>query len=179
MDSSLLAGWENFYVIIGSTSGGLIGLTFVVIALVSDARRVRPAGLHVFVTPTIVHFGCVLALSAFLAMPHLHVWTVSATFALVGAVGLAYVIWIGSHIPTLRSDYEPVAEDWIFNAILPGVVHGGLLLLAVGIWYRPLTSLYLVAVLALLLLFTGIHNAWDIAVWMTLQRQGGKSDKSE
>ena len=32
MEASLLAGWENFYVITGSAAGGLTGLTFVVIA---------------------------------------------------------------------------------------------------------------------------------------------------
>jgi hypothetical protein len=176
MDASLLAGWENFYVILGSTAGGLTGLTFVVIALVSDARRVQPRGLHTFVTPTIVHFCCVLALSAFLAMPHLHVWTVSCAFALVGLVGLIYVIWIAWRMPRAGSDYVPVAEDWIFNVIIPGLVHGGLLVLALVVWRQPLIALYIVALLALVLLFTGVHNAWDIAVWMTISR---KRDQNE
>ena len=35
------------------------------------------------------------------------------------------------------------------------------------IWIRTEQSLYAVAVLCLLLLFIGIHNAWDIAVWMS------------
>src|SRR5438046_1395489 len=78
MDASPLAGWENFYVIIGSSAGGLTGLTFVVIALIRDAARVHPAGLHAFVTPTIVHFGAALALAAYLSMPHQTVPTLSA-----------------------------------------------------------------------------------------------------
>src|SRR5438132_548824 len=69
MDASPLAGWENFYVIIGSSAGGLTGLTFVVIALIRDAARVHPAGFHTFVTPTIVHCGAALALAAYLSMP--------------------------------------------------------------------------------------------------------------
>jgi hypothetical protein len=171
LDTSLLSGWENFYVIIGSSAGGLTGLTFVVIALVSDARRVQPEGLGVFVTPTIVHFCCVLALASFLAMPHLHVWTVSSAFALVGALGISYLIWIAGRMPHYGGPYEPVAEDWIWNVIVPGIVHGGLLVLAVIIWQRTVLALYLAALLSLVLLFTGIHNAWDIAVWMTLNRK--------
>ena len=31
-----LAGWENFYVIVGSSAGALIGLQFVVITLIAD-----------------------------------------------------------------------------------------------------------------------------------------------
>ena len=46
MDASLLAGWANFYVIVGSSAGALTGLTFVVIALIRDTRRVRPTGLR-------------------------------------------------------------------------------------------------------------------------------------
>ena len=34
-----LAGWESFYVIVGSSGAALIGLQFVVIALVSDIRE--------------------------------------------------------------------------------------------------------------------------------------------
>src|SRR5690348_7749139 len=55
------AGWENFYVIVGSSAGALIGLQFVVITLLSG----RPAGPGqqeagaAFGTPTIVHFTMV------------------------------------------------------------------------------------------------------------------------
>ena len=54
-----LADWANFYVITGSAAAGLTGLTFVVIALASEAGRVNAVGLNTFITPTIVHFGTV------------------------------------------------------------------------------------------------------------------------
>jgi hypothetical protein len=56
-----LAGWENFYVIVGSSAGALIGLQFVVITLGGDtpiAHGLAQAS-GAFVTPTIVHFGAV------------------------------------------------------------------------------------------------------------------------
>src|SRR5256885_17016836 len=87
MDASPLAGWENFYVIVGSSAGGLTGLTFVVIALIRDAARVQPTGLHAFVTPTIVHFGAALALAAYLSMPHQSVPTLSGGGGGVGVRG--------------------------------------------------------------------------------------------
>src|SRR5262249_54216645 len=92
METSLLAGWENFYVILGTSAGGLTGLTFVVIALVKDrtSANVTPAGVSVFVTPTIVHFGGVLAFSAFMSLPHPQVMALSAVFVLAGAAGVAY-----------------------------------------------------------------------------------------
>ena len=36
-----LAGWENFYVIVGSSAGALIGLQFVVITLIADTPLAR------------------------------------------------------------------------------------------------------------------------------------------
>ncbi len=35
------AGWENFYVIVGSSAGALIGLQFVVITLIADMPIAR------------------------------------------------------------------------------------------------------------------------------------------
>src|ERR1700729_735430 len=174
MDASLLAGWENFYVITGSAAGGLTGLTFVVIALISDARRVRPTGLNTFVTPTIVHFCIVLALAAYLSMPSQQLWTVSAGFGIAGAVGLGICARIAFGLRHMPSDYRPVWEDWLWNLILPTVAYGALLLAADLIWYYRAASLYSVAAVSLLLLFIGIHNAWDIAVWMAISKDTSK-----
>jgi hypothetical protein len=57
-----LAGWENFYVIVGSAAGALIGLEFVVVTLIADSPTLRVVeGFAAFATPTIVHFGVVLS----------------------------------------------------------------------------------------------------------------------
>lgn len=39
MTAPLVADWENFYVITGSSAAGLTGLTFVVIALAAHVYR--------------------------------------------------------------------------------------------------------------------------------------------
>src|SRR6266446_5618564 len=119
MDASLLAGWENFYVITGSSAGGLTGITFVVIALIRDVQRVRPTGLRAFVTPTIVHFSGVLALAAYLSMPHQGVTSLSIGFGIAGLVGLIYGGVIAANMRRQGSVYVPVHEDWIWNVALP------------------------------------------------------------
>ena len=172
MDASPLAGWENFYVIVGSSAGGLTGITFVVVALIRDAAGgVRPTGLGVFVTPTIVHFGGVLALAAYLSMPHQGLWSLSAGFGAIGLAGLIYGGVIGAGMRRHRGEYVPVREDWMWNVILPTLVYAALLGMAVLIWHRPAQTLYGVALLSLFLLFIGIRNAWDIAVWMSLYKK--------
>jgi hypothetical protein len=46
-------------------------------------------------------------------------------------------------------------------------------LVAIGLLIRsyPDGALYGAAAASLLLLLIGIHNAWDLAVWMTLRKQ--------
>jgi hypothetical protein len=171
MDASPLAGWDNFYVIVGSAAAGLAGLTFVVIALIRDVRNVRPTGLRAFVTPTIVHFGGVLALAAFLSMPHQHVATLSAGFVAGGLAGLGYGVSTALSLRRQGPEYVPVREDWIWNVILPSLAYAALFLMGVLIWARPAQTLFGVAAVSLALLFIGIRNAWDIAIWMTIQRK--------
>jgi hypothetical protein len=77
-----LAGWESFYVIVGSSAGALIGLQFVVITLIANRPIVRgqaEAGAA-FATPTIVHFGAALLLAGIQTAP----WR---------GVGAAVVLW--------------------------------------------------------------------------------------
>ena len=61
---TVLEGWKNFYVIVGSSAGALIGLQFVVITLIATKPIVRVDALAggAFATPSVVHFGVVLLL---------------------------------------------------------------------------------------------------------------------
>src|SRR5215467_16320030 len=89
---NLLSGWENFYVIVGSSAGALIGLQFVVITLIADVPLVRGQELAgaAFATPTIVHLSSVLLLSAILSAPWPGVAGAALLWALLGAGGILY-----------------------------------------------------------------------------------------
>jgi hypothetical protein len=178
MTESILKDWDNFYVITGSSAAGLTGLTFVVIALSADANRVNTRGLHAYVTPTIVHFGAVLGIAAYLSMPHHTELSLSAGFGIGGAAGLIYALSIGHRITRVSKDYVPVLEDWLWNVIFPVAAYGTLLASSYFIRRSPSVCMYAVAAVSVGLTFIGIHNAWDIAVWNTARkpnqpREGG------
>jgi hypothetical protein len=171
MDATALSGWDNFYVIVGSAAGGLTGLTFVVIALIRDARATSLTGLRAFVSPTIVHFCGVLALAAYLSMPHQRLLTLSLGFEVGGIAGVIYGISTAVMMRRGLPGYVPVREDWVWNIILPTLVYAALFLMGVTLWHRPEQTLFGVAALSLFMLFIAIHNAWDIAVWMTTTKK--------
>jgi hypothetical protein len=51
------------------------------------------------------------------------------------------------------------------------MVYGTLLAIGFFIWRRPEQCMYAAAAASLLLMFVGIHNAWDIAVWNSINRK--------
>jgi hypothetical protein len=171
MAPSTLADWANFYVITGSAAAGLTGLTFVVIALAADAHRLSTTGLRAFVTPTIVHFGTVLALAAYLCMPRQGVMSLSLGFGAAGAAGLIYAGISGVSMRRIGSAYVPVGEDWLWHVVFPAVLYAVLSAAAFLIWRRLQLALYGVAAASLLLLFVGIHNAWDVATSISVRKQ--------
>jgi modulator of FtsH protease len=179
MEPSPLAGWDNFFVIAGSSAAALTGLTFIVITLSAQGGRVNPNGLKVFITPTIVHFTVVLAFSAFLSMPHHTSLSLCVSLLVAGVLGLIYIGTIAISIRGMTSTYVPVHEDWIWNVILPGIAYGTWLAAGFLIWRSPHASLYAVAAVLVLLMLIGIHNAWDIAVWNSTRKATEDSKETD
>lgn len=161
-----LARWQNFYVIMGSSAGALIGLQFVVLSLITQLRtaRVNAQAGSAFSSPTIVHFATVLGLSGLLCAPWDSVRAASLLWGFVGLGGLIYVAIVIRRMRT-QSAYRPEFEDWLFHVLLPFAAYFALAVSAVAAQFRPGEALFGVGAAALLLLFTGIHNAWDAVTY--------------
>jgi hypothetical protein len=63
-----------------------------------------------------------------------------------------------------------VAEDWIWHTILPALSYAALVVAGAIAFRHAVPALFVVASVALLLLYIGIHNAWDAAVWLATRR---------
>lgn len=70
-----------------------------------------------------------------------------------------------------QKGYAPVLEDWIWHAALPLVAYTVLFVAGLAMRRHPAPAVYLVGVTSLVLLYIGIHNAWDAAVWMANKRK--------
>jgi hypothetical protein len=165
-----IEAWANFYVIVGSSAAGLTGLTFVVIALGSDRGMVGLPGLRTFITPIVMHFGTALWISALLCIPGHSAVSLAICTGVTGAVLSAYGSATTYRMYRGRPTYHPVLEDWIWNATLPLLCYLALLTAGALLFRQPAPALYLIGGAALTLLFVGIHNAWDLAVWITVER---------
>jgi uncharacterized membrane protein len=161
-----LAAWNSFFIIIGSSAGALIGLQFVVMTLIAErtpphAAEAGPA----FATPTIVHFGAVLLLSAIQSAPWHDIMFVAAILGLMGLGGVVYIIDVARKMRA-QTAYKPEFADWLYYALLPLVAYAMLALSAFTAQSNTFEALFGIGAAALLLLFIGIHNAWDSIVYL-------------
>ena len=166
---SLLAGWESFYVIIGSAAAALTGLQFVVIALVAEMNRGTAETNRAFGTPTIVHFCIVLLTAGVLSAPWPSLSPVAIILGMCGAGALVYAALIIRAVRR-QTDYEPVLDDWVWHFTLPPLAYAALLVAALLLLTDSTLSLFVVGGVVLLLLFIGIHNAWDSVTYIALHR---------
>ncbi len=157
---SELAKWDSFYVIVGSAAGALIGLQFVVMTLVAQRPPMRAAEAGAaFGTPTIVHFGTTLLLSALLRAPWHKIAVPAVLWGVVGFGGVAYAVIVVRRMRR-QTVYQPEFEDWLFHVALPIAAYALLVLAAFVAPFLTRKALFGVGG-AVLLLFLGIHNAWD------------------
>jgi hypothetical protein len=163
-----LTPWWNFCLILGGAGGALIGLQFVVMTLIADRphRRMAEAGAA-FGTPTIVHFSVTVLLSAFLSLPWPSLGPLAITWGTVGLSGFFYVLVIAFRMRRQKA-YKPVLYDWLFHFLIPLAAYGFLFMSSLASSRCGIESLYGVAVSGLLILFVGIHNAWDAVTYHVL-----------
>ena len=172
---SELAAWDSFYVIVGSAAGALVGLQFVVMTLIAERPPVRaPEAGAAFATPTVIHFSSVLLLSAVVRAPWGAIGPVAALWGLLGLAGAIYSGLV-ARLVRRQTVYRPVFEDWSFHVLLPFTAYALLALTALAAPLHARGALFGVGAAALLLLFSGIHNAWDtVAYYVFVQRRSDK-----
>jgi hypothetical protein len=179
MEQGLLspfAAWESFYVILGSSAAALTGLQFVVIALAAESTTsTSMRAAQAWGTPTVVHFGAVLLIAALLSAPWHGTSIVSGAVAAAAVAGLAYTCFVLRRARQ-QTEYEPVLEDWISHIILPLAAYATLLVAGIVLPRHVTISLFVVGGAVLLLLFVGIHNAWDAVTYIALLQRRKRSD---
>jgi len=164
---SHVTAWETFYVIIGSAGASLTGLMFVVVTLIAGRRAQDPGVWAAFKTPTVVHFGTTLLVAAILSAPWQALWQLGLPLGLCGLGGAGYVAVVMRRTRR-QTSYTPVLEDWLFNVVLPIASYTALFVAAIVLQGDPTPALFVIGATMVLLLFIGIHNAWDVATYVTI-----------
>jgi len=166
-------------VIVGSSAAALTGLQFVVLTLIAQSPRAGGIGeIAAFGTPTVVHFCAVLLIAAIVTAPWSDLGRANLALDITGVAGIVYTIIVLRR--ALRPlNYKPVFEDWLWHTILPLLAYTSMFVAAITFRRHAPESLFVLAGAALLLLFIGIHNAWDTVTYITVEwlRRSEDQDK--
>jgi hypothetical protein len=168
----MFEGWTDYFVLLGTASGGLIGLLFVVVTLTTGMERSRALwAAGIYMTPIAVHFGVVLSISAATLVPRLAATQVAGLMAVFAALGLAAAMRTCLGIFALHSKPDPPhwSDFWGYG-VGPAAIYLLLEAAAVSVWLRAACAPYLLAALLLVLLLLAIRNAWDLITWMAPAR---------
>src|SRR6267154_3989129 len=91
-----------------------------------------------------------------------------------GLGGATYVV-IVLRRARRQTDYQPVMEDWLFHTVFPLVSYTALLVAALLLPGHPAPALFVIAAATVLLLFIGIHNAWDNVTYTAIELSGPRT----
>jgi hypothetical protein len=178
-EPTLLSQWSDFYVIVGSSAGALTGLQFVVMALIAEAEvNASMLEIRAFGTPTVVHFCVSLLISAIACAPWHELSGAAISLAVCGAAGVVYIVRVIRHTRK-QAGYAPDAEDWFWYVASPLAAYATLFVAATLLAIHPHRLLFVVAGIALGLLFIGIHNSWDTVTYITLRRAQPREQQSQ
>lgn len=163
----MFEGWENYYLMIGSAAGALIGLMFVVVTLTAGRGRAETdRGKRLYTSPIVWHLGVILTLSGAAAVPNVS----SKLFALVtgGLALLGVGMGIRSAVGIARSPGAPDAAgfDIFWYGVAPAMVYAGLAGSALGILRGSAWGATAVAADLMALLLVSIHAEWDLVTYL-------------
>ena len=167
-----LATWQNFYIIVGTAAATLTGLMFVVITLMAQLRVHPPSWSHmrVFNTSNVVHFGAALLIAALLSAPWPALWTAALLLGLAGLGGVSFVLIVLWEVRHRLVGYQLVRSDWLWYTLLPLISYTALVVAAILLPIYPERVLFSIVAVTMLLLFMGIHNAWDVVTYLAIER---------
>jgi hypothetical protein len=168
MPGSPLTPWSSYFEFIGTSAATLTGLMFVVVSLITAARARQPnEGIAAFSTPSVVHFCVALAVAAILTAPWHTLWHPGLLLGLTGLWGMGYSVVVARRLRRSNT-YQPVLEDWSWHVLFPLVAYVALAAAALLLPGEPAATLFFVGAAAVLLLFIGIHNAWDNVTYIVV-----------
>ena len=164
----MFEGWDNYFVLTGTASGGLIGLLFVVVTLTSGldrGRALRASGIYM--TPTLVHFAVVLVSSALVLAPRLSLRMTALILAGAALSGLANAVRTCLGIVAFAKEGSKLHwSDMPLYGGAPALLDVAIVGVAAGVWNGWASAPAALAALLMVLMLVAIRNAWDLITWI-------------
>jgi len=165
-----LHDWQNFYLLAGTASATLTGLLFVAVSLGTHMVVGREDSIRTFVTPTLVHLIAVVVIAGVMLIPTHTIRSLSGALLVIGVTSVTYALQI---ILQMRRGLNRDSVDrahWVWHAALPLASYATVAGVAIWLLNGSLGALDGLVASAALLMIVGVHNAWDLVLWLVRNR---------
>lgn len=167
----VMRDWHDLFMLFGTASATLIGLLFVAASVGSSFYTAeKHLALRLFLSPTVVHFTCVLAAGLIGIAPHRN-WSLFGV--LIGGDGLFGVVYAGIVWQRMvRHGFSASIdlEDRLYYAALPAAGYAVMTAAGITLLMRMTAGFDILAMAMGLLLLVGIRNAWDMTIFTVVRR---------
>jgi len=176
-----LRDWQNFYLLIGTASATLVGLMFIAISLggtrrpTADEWSTIQLAYSAFLSPTYIHFVYALVTAVVVFVPTLNETVFGVLLVLAGLGSIGYIL---RQLPFVRERFRVGSldrSDLAWYSLMPCISYVlyldagiGLLRAAAGAQSRG-HALDALATASVLLIVTGVRNAWDLVVFQMMR----------
>ncbi len=160
--SEIIAGWETFYLLMGTAGATLVGLLFVAVSINIDIFRKRDyLDMQYFAALTFNSFFYVLLISLMVLIPRQTQLGLGLPLLALGLLGFA-----NSLVQQRRAGQVQAgrAAGIATRFRLTGISLALLALAGLGLAFGLTIAMYLLVVVLVLLLATAMVNAWTLMV---------------
>jgi hypothetical protein len=162
----MLESWHEFYLLLGTAAAALTALLFVAASVGIGVLTIeRTAATRAFMSPVVVHFTILLAVSLIALAP---VHDRAGLALLIGLSAAAGIAWTIAVLPRLFHDNVEWVDRLAYG-LLPLLAYAAILAAAILFWRGFEYAPAVLAAAQLLLLITNIRNAWDLTLYMVRQ----------
>ena len=158
----MLAGWHEFYGLLGTAAATLVALLFVAISIGASVLTPDRAGAtRTFMSPVVFHYTNILFLSLIALIPTQTAMSLGIVIGIAAAGSLVYSIII--FVRVMGNSMADLADRLAYGAV-PVVAYAAGLVAAALLVAHSAAGLEVLAGATLLLLVVNIRNAWDLTI---------------
>jgi hypothetical protein len=163
----MFEGWENYYLMVGSSAGALIGLMFVVVTLTAGRDRAEVEhGKHLYTSPIVWHLAVILTLSGTAAVPAMSARIFGLMSGGLAVLGLGWGVRSAVGIARRPGAPDAAKFDMFWYGVAPAIVYAGLGIAVLGLLSAKPWGTVAVAASLMALLLVSIHAEWDLVTYL-------------
>ena len=166
--------WHDFFLLTGTAAATLLGLVFVaasIAAVIPNEKLGDMSQGNIWVIPILTAFVRVLILCALGVMPGQTWRSFGCLVTLLAGLDLVNTVWRTRALHRFHRTKERLTPaDWWWYAVAPAAATVAIAVTGVSFCMEGPVPMYVLAAGLLGHLVVGVHNAWELAIWLATRQ---------